>query len=313
MKNKNMRGLPVSLVACGMLILLGAGVASCGDSNAPADVPADSLVDAFVDVSGGDAGDTAGADAVDLDVTGLLDSAMVLVPVKSIFKMGCCPEFDGVCEQYEDEKPYHPVTLPEYYMDKTEVTHRMYKVCVDAGGCTAPVCEGDPEWLWNPVLDANKPVVCVVWQQAKTFCEWAGRRLPTEAEWEKAARGTSERRYPWGNKEATCVEAVMFGNGDDGCGTGGALPVCSRPAGKSPFSSCDMAGNVWEWTADWYGDTYYVNSPTDDPQGPDTGTKRVMRGGSFTDVPAELRTSNRASLEPDKSDVSIGFRCAKSM
>ena len=311
MKNNNMRGFLVSFAVCGMLILLVAVVASCGDSGAPADVTADSLSDGFVDVTGGDAGDTAGADAVDQDVTAVLDSEMKKIRTGILFMMGCSKADESVCEL--DEFPYHPVTLPEYYMDKTEVTNRMYKACVDAQACETPMSDPESGCNWDPVAGADKPVVCVVWLQAKAFCEWAGRRLPTEAEWEKAARGTNERRYPWGVIEATCVHAVMDGNGGDGCGTGGALPVCSRPEGNSPFSLCDMAGNVWEWTADFYSPDYYANSPADDPQGPGTGTARVMRGGSFADGHEYLRTSDRASLDPGFFYNNVGFRCAKSM
>lgn len=225
----------------------------------------------------------------------------VLIPAGS-FWMGCNEAMDDDCNS--DEHPYHEVYLDGYYIDVTEVTQGAFKECVDAGVCDIPGC------YWNPAGTPDHPVVCIDWNDAKTYCEWAGKRLPTEAEWEKAARGNDGRKYPWGNEDATCEYAVM----DDGCGTGGTLPVCSKsPAGDSPYGLCDMAGNVWEWTADWYDSEYYDASPANNPTGPNSGFVRVLRGGGFFSYVYFLRVSLRYVYYPSFDYIfGLGFRCARS-
>ena len=229
---------------------------------------------------------------------------MILIPA-GVFWMGCNSEIDNIC--YDDEKPYHEVQLSAYYIDKTEVTQGAYKKCVDAGVCSDPGCN------WNPSGTPNRPVVCVDWNDAIAYCTWAGKRLPTEAEWEKAARGTDGRKYPWGNQTATCEYAVMYDGSDYGCGTGSTWDVCSKsPAGDSPYGLCDMAGNVWEWVSDWYGSDYYSNSPASNPTGPVSGSGRVRRGGSFDYDDVNLRASNRDGYYPSVYYVNLGFRCSRS-
>ena len=221
------------------------------------------------------------------------------------FWMGCNDGVDTQCS--DDEKPYHKVTLSAYYMDMTEVTQSEYKKCIDAGECDTPTCD------WNPTGTPNRPVVCVNWTQAGEYCAWAGKRLPTEAEWEKAARGTDGRKYPWGNEDATCEYAVMYDGTDDGCGTNSTWDVCSKsPAGDSPYGLCDMSGNVWEWVSDWYDSGYYTNSPASNPTGPVSGSNRVVRGGGCDDVDDLLRASLRGAGNPSVDDAVLGFRCARS-
>jgi len=235
---------------------------------------------------------------------------MILIPA-GVFWMGCNSEIDNIC--YDDEKPYHEVQLSAYYIDKTEVTQGAYKKCVDAGVCSDPGCN------WNPSGTPNRPVVCVDWNDAIAYCTWAGKRLPTEAEWEKAARGTDGRKYPWGNQTATCEYAVINDGSDYGCGTDSTWDVCSKsPAGDSPYGLCDMAGNVWEWVSDWYGSDYYSNSPASNPTGPVSGSYRVLRGGSFVNYYYYyyfydyLRASSRFDYNPSDVGDYLGFRCSRS-
>jgi serine/threonine-protein kinase len=208
-------------------------------------------------------------------------------------------------EGWESEQPVHPVNLNAYWIDQTEVTNRQYQLCVQEGACDPP---GSPESFTRDQYYGNEafatyPVIHVSWYDALTYCEWAGRRLPTEAEWEKAARGISANLYPWG-ENISCENANYIG-----C-TGDTNPVGSHPLGASPFGALDMAGNVWEWVADWYYIGYYQESPLDYPKGPDSGAYRVVRGGSWNDYEWYLRTTTRYSYFPDNQRVSIGFRCA---
>jgi len=226
--------------------------------------------------------------------------------------MGCNDAVDGEC--YADEYPYHEVYLDGYYIDRTEVTVDAFSACVLAGACGTPAADG---CNWANPGKSQSPVNCVSWWDAEEFCAWAGKRLPTEAEWEKAARGTDGRRFPWGNEDATCDNAVMYGEGNNGCGIDSTWDVCSKsPAGDSPFGACDMAGNIGEWVADWYDENYYSASPASNPQGPNSGTSRIRRGGSylFTNFHfgAPLRVSSRISVDPALNGGDAGFRCARS-
>ena len=216
-----------------------------------------------------------------------------------------------------DETPVHPVYLADFYMDKYEVTNALYKICVDAGGCTSPQQTKSytrSSYYGNSEFD-NFPVIYVDWNQAKTYCEWRGpstssgqAHLPTEAQWEKAARGTDGRTYPWG-EDIDCNKANYNGS----C-VGDTSKVGSYASGKSPYGIYDLAGNVWEWTADWHSDTYYQTSPSENPLGPDSGPYRVLRGGSWDyldDVNA--RSANRNRYGPSYTNNKLGFRCARSL
>lgn len=201
-----------------------------------------------------------------------------------------------------DEKPVHQVYLDAFTIDKFEVTNARYKTCVEAGACQPTSGIGIMAYT-DPAL-ADFPVGRVDWSMAKTFCAWNGARLPSEAEWEKAARGTDQRTYPWGEK-ISCEQANILG-----CGSG-PNAVGSHPQGASPFGLEDMAGNVWEWVADFYADTYYVNSPARNPAGSQVGTLRVIRGGGWGYDASYARTTLRYGYDPATLQNDLGFRCAR--
>jgi formylglycine-generating enzyme required for sulfatase activity len=207
-----------------------------------------------------------------------------------------CPQ-----EYFEAEMPRHTVALDAFWIDQTEVTNAQYRKCLDAGVCRKPVY-----WDNSDFSAPDQPVVGVTWNDARTYCEWAGGRLPTEAEWEKAARGTDGRTYPWGNEPATC-ERVSYG----GC-VGKASPVGSYPTGASPYGALDMAGNVWEWVADWYAEHYYSRSPDHNPQGPDSGGVRGLRGGSWATTITACALPSASGTVPMTGTTSSGFGVLRS-
>ena len=235
--------------------------------------------------------------------------ALVYVPAGE-FLMGSA---DGDADAYSHEKPQHRVTLDAYWIDKTEVTNGTYARCVQAGACRAPSQTSSStrsSYYGNPAYE-NYPVIYVSWNDAQRYCVWAGRRLPTEAEWEKAARGADGRKYPWGNAwDAGKVNSSEAGPKD-------ATAVGSYPAGASPYGALDMAGNVLEWVADWYHANYYAGSPARNPTGPASGAYRVLRGGSLRDdgggVGAAVRRSYvPGGVNPGYVNDGYGFRCSRS-
>jgi formylglycine-generating enzyme required for sulfatase activity len=242
----------------------------------------------------------------------IIDDAMVTIPAGE-FTMGCDPNTDIYCE-FSPEETAHAVYLDAYQIDKYEVTYRRYQKCVDAGVCETPDVGGmfNYGWAGNDLLAVNG----ITWFKAKAFCEWEGKRLPTEAEWEKAAKGTEQLLYPWGYEEPTCEYAVMdtMYAGKLGCGTGNIMPVGSKPKGASPYGVMDMAGNVWEWTADWHDEDYHLVSPYQNPKGAETGSYKVTRGGDlFSRTGLELRTTGKFPYYPANPSPAIGFRCVKSL
>ena len=241
---------------------------------------------------------------------------MALIPAGS-FKMGCVP---GDFDCYSGESPQHTVMLHAYYMDVYEVTVAKYKACVDAGKCTAPK-SGGSYYNWGKSGREQHPVNGVTWFQSDAYCKWtdAKAHLPTEAQWEKAARGGLDgKKYPWGDANPTCTPgqsntAVWYGNGYYGCGTGYTWPI-GTGSGKNGYGVYDMAGNVWEWAADWYGSSYYGSSPASNPAGPGSGSDRVGRGGGFDYYDAgSLRASRRGYAYPSYDDYALGFRCSRSI
>jgi formylglycine-generating enzyme required for sulfatase activity len=221
-----------------------------------------------------------------------------------------------------DELPAHDVSLDAFWIDQLEVTNAMYMLCVQAGACPPPgdwASDKRPAYFNNEEFK-DYPVVHVTWEQAGTYCAWADRRLPTEAEWERAARGDDFRNYPWGDEPPS----EMYANFNRLVGE--TSRVGTYAAGASPFGALDMAGNVWEWVFDLYRIEYYSMSPDNNPAGPETNTTnlRVIRGGSFQDEWVDLRVSKRgAALGPDPDAVfdapdrtgehssKIGFRCVE--
>ncbi len=215
------------------------------------------------------------------------------------------PFLMGSAGGYPDEQPEHTVDLSAFWIDRTEVTNGAYGLCVQAGACKPPSrksSNGIDNYFGNPDYAAF-PVIFVSWTAADTYCAWMGGRLPPEAEWEKAARGTDGRVYPWGDAPPDATRANFGDNKWD------VVAVGQYPAGASPYGLLDMAGNVWEWTGDWYGLDYYKQSPASNPSGPDTGTRRVLRGGSWNFDTPGLRTTYRLSKAPDFVYADTGFRC----
>jgi formylglycine-generating enzyme required for sulfatase activity len=199
-----------------------------------------------------------------------------------------------------DEFPVHDVDINGFLLDTTEVTLRDYRACVSAKVCRKPA-------LGNEETDENKPVVGVSWEDANKYCGWVAKRLPTEAEWEYAARAPKNSAFPWDGRFApTKVNARGTEDGYEK-----TAPVGSFLDGASGYGVLDMAGNVAEWTADWYESTWYQKSERSNPRGPEGTTgSRSVRGGSWADNDYLVRSTSRGSLDPNVSNDSVGFRCA---
>jgi formylglycine-generating enzyme required for sulfatase activity len=267
-------------------------------------------VNAPVEASGGN---KAGSERVS-KVDGM---AQVYIP-DGTFRMGGMDP-----DAKKNEKPDHSVTLKGFWMDKLEVTNGMYQICVKTGSCEPPQefkSETRDSYFNNTEFN-DYPVVYVTWLQAQSYCKWAGRRLPTEAEWERSARGDDFRTYTWGEDRPDSSRG-NFNNF-----VGDTTRAGNFPAGASPFGVLDLAGNVAEWTNDFYSGNYYSQNVSINPPGPGAITKyfdRVVRGGTFRDKFINIRVATRGNVRgsnPDASDINsadylgdfspqIGFRCA---
>ena len=245
-------------------------------------------------------------------LNGRCSSPMVYIP-EGAFMMGCNYPADPNCNQDGIEEPYHEVNVPEFQIDVTEVTVEQYRACVEDNRCSEPSAGGQCNWVESDSVEPDKadhPVNCITWIQSKEYCEWGGKRLCSESEWEKAARGTDGRIYPWGNHEPTCNEVVMDDDGV-GCGEDGTWSVGSKLAGI--YGLYDMVGNINEWVEDDWHNNY--------EGGPDDGSPwvsnprleyRVFRGGCFDyNSASELRAPFRYRNNPDSSYILIGTRCCR--
>lgn len=261
--------------------------------------------------------------------TPTLGVGSVRISPKDGMRMVYVPEGEfrmGSDDHQDDEKPVHNVYLGAFWIDQYEVTNGMYAKCVEAKICFVPISY----YFGTPIFNLNleivsympdnskfldqvatdpdffsQPVTNIFWENANAYCRWVDRRLPTEAEWEKAARGVDRRTYPWGEK-VDCTKANF-----SSC-VGNPSRVGSYEAGQSPYGVYDMAGNAMEWVADWYGNTYYQKSPYKNPLGPESGLYRVFRGGSWNSQDTASRTANRPGYMANLPIDFIGFRCASS-
>lgn len=268
---------------------------------------------------------------------------MLLVP-GDFFAMGVPPEvladecsiFGRTCDEtlLAPAGPQHPAYVDSFYIDAYEVTNAAYVTFLNDTGEPQAACQNVPCLLLDHsrigqvdgryVVESGfsrHPVTGTTWYGAALFCAWRGARLPTEAEWEMGASWeadtSSKTLYPWGNDfqdnaanscDVNCTQAQAIGIYDDGYAE--TAPVGSFPRGRSAVGAYDMAGNVWEWVADWFGRDYYAQAPQENPQGPSSGSGRVLRGGSWFDTGNFTATVFRSGLPPDQSNDAIGFRCA---
>ena len=248
---------------------------------------------------------------------------MIVVPAGE-FQMGSP---DG----QHDERPLRTVRVDAFQIDRYEVSVAEFSDCVNVGGCEEPYSGGPVfpkqwEWQncnWGIAERATHPVNCVDWFEASAYCRWAGKRLPTEAEWEKAARGDDGRPYPWGEEQPDCERAVID-SGGDGCGRETTWPIVSKPLGASPYGVEDMSGNVWEWVDDWYAYDYYTWAPDENPRNtiketvarqPGWGLGKILRGGSWADQATTIHSAPNRLGYPENThpDYTIGFRCAQDL
>ncbi|MBI3024284.1 MAG: SUMF1/EgtB/PvdO family nonheme iron enzyme [Candidatus Tectomicrobia bacterium] len=253
------------------------------------------------------------------------EAPMALVPAGPFLRGAPAPS-----PPEKDDAPARSVHLEAFSIDRAEVTNAAYARFLEATGRRPPHWDaqdarraapsgsplGDPrreDWSrfsWEdrrpPPGTADLPVTLVTWFDAEAYCAWAGKRLPTEAEWEKAARGADGRRYPWGS-------APPQGRANFGGAHSGPLPPGSYPGGTSPYGAADMAGNVAEWVGDYHDPGYYREAPDRNPQGPERGAQRVVRGGFWRDGEERLQTFRRWRLPPAQKHGGVGFRCAGSV
>ncbi len=208
----------------------------------------------------------------------------------------------GSDEEDDDARPVHRVRIRPFWVSRFEVTQGLYARFLAASGRPEPA-----HWTNPRQVGPDRPVIGVTWDDALEFCRWAGGRLPTEAEWEFAGRGTDGRRYPWGNDDPDPSRATHHLD----IGFAGTRPVGAAAAGGSPFGALDMAGNVFEWCQDWYDAGYYGRSPEDNPTGPAAGRFRVVRGGAWISLPDACRSASRSQFAPTGRSALLGIRVVR--
>lgn len=260
---------------------------------------------------------------LDIGSTMIGEDGMTLVYVPAgEFTMGSdaddasieCQKYYTKCERdrFTDEEPPHLVDLAAFWIDQTEVTNGMYAKCVADGACQKPtLLRSYTHFDYFGISEfADYPVIYVDWNMANAYCSWADRRLPTEAEWEKAARGVNGNIFPWGN-ESPNANLLNYNDDIDNKTDDDTTEVGNYADGASIYGALDMAGNVWEWVNDWYSETYYKSSPPSNPLGPDTGEKRVLRGGAWNSLGIHFQSAYREKESLDYTGFDVGFRCAR--
>ena len=252
------------------------------------------------------------AETISPTFTGEDGASMALIPEGS-FAMGV-PK--AARDGGFDERPNHDVILDNFYMDIYETTNGLYLKFVTETGHRVPQHPRDPtKGLWQgnmmPESVTNLPVINVDWFDAEAYCHWAGKRLPTEAEWEKAAKGNNDWRFAWGDIEPTTEHANF--NRISWRGEETLTQVGIKEKGKSPYGIYDVAGNVWEWVSDWYLVDYYAQSPTHNPQGPETGKYKAIRSSGWQGETPQMRVFTRIKSLPTDRNHSTGFRCAQNI
>lgn len=218
-----------------------------------------------------------------------------------------------------EEHPQKRIKLREFWIDRDEVSVAAFAQCVKAGGCKEGTYRKEvikkkstrpPGCSYGLAARADHPMNCVGYDGAKSYCKWAQKRLPTEAEWERAARGDDGRTYPWGEDPADCTRACMVQGTKYGCGQRTTCPVRSRAKGISPYGAFDMAGNVYEWVQDTYDKGYYAKAPDDNPVNTSKGVEHPVRGGAYSSDSGGVRTAQRSAFPANERTSFVGFRCA---
>jgi formylglycine-generating enzyme len=250
-------------------------------------------------------------DSTDAAPTATIDPSQVSreEPVsEEMISIPAGPFIRGTNEGGLDERPQRTLRLDAFAIDRYEVTNHQYQQFVDVTGHRKSGPPARYAKNMSKMLSINQPVVYVSWEDAEAYCQWKGRRLPTEAEWEKAMRGSDGRLWPWGNVEQP--NGANWARVQDGHEVSAVVGTVQTD--KSPYGVMDGAGNVMEWVADWYGERYYTEAPEQNPPSPDHGVYRVLRGGGYATTGADIRITSRSKMVADFRDETIGFRCAVS-